>query len=185
MTYKVITMIDLRKSLLAAALAVFSVSTALADNISISFESPIQLARPGDTVTFTGTITNLTSSFVDLNGCALNLPGQFTTDDCALFFNNAPFFLNPNETNGPFAMFTATVNVPFTGLIGLQPPGIFTVLGFVEAPGDGPTDGSTLNVLAEQTFQVNVVPEPGSAVLLCLALSALVLGPRSHQRRRP
>src|SRR5436190_3297139 len=168
-------MINLRKSLLAGALVAFSGSIACADSISISFDSPIQFAVPGDTVTFSGTIANLSSNFVDLNGCALNLGGQFTTDDCALFFNNAPFFLNPNETNGPFAMFTATVNVPFTGPAGLQPPGTFTVLGFVEAPGDGPTDGATLNVLAQQTFQVNVVPEPGSAGLLCLALPALVL----------
>ena len=63
-------------------------------------------------------------------------------------------------------MFTVTVDQPFTGPFGLQPPGIFTVLG-------GP-DGDAQNVLAQATFAVVVTPvaapEPGTFVLLGLAL---------------
>ena len=51
---------------------------------------------------------------VDLNGCAATIPGQFTTDNCALFFINAPLTLNPGETSLSFAMFTVTVDAPYT-----------------------------------------------------------------------
>jgi hypothetical protein len=161
-------MTNLRNFLLTiAALAILPGAAARADSIAINFMPSTLSAMPGQTVTFSGTITNLENATVDLNSCDVNLPGQFTTDSCVAFLLSAPLFLGPLETSAPFDMFTVTVNQPFIGPIGLQPPGIFTVLG-------GP-DGDAQNVLGQATFAVAVTsvaaPEPGSFVLLGLALT--------------
>ena len=160
-------MTNLRKLLLTvAALAILPGATHAA-SVSITFDFPILSAQPGETVTFRGTITNLESVNVDLNSCGLTLGGQFTTDNCALFFAG-PLFLLPNETSDPFDMFTVTVNLPYTDPFGLQPPGTFTVLGGLEI--NSVYDGNTQNILGEAPLEMNVVPEPGTAALLCLAL---------------
>jgi hypothetical protein len=171
-------MTNLRKLLLTiAALSILPGAAARADSLSITFDPSILTAQPGQTVTFSGTITNLESVTVDLNGCDVNIPGQFTSD-CSLFLGNAPFFLAPLETSFLFDMFTVTVDQPYTGSLGLQPPGVFTVLGGLEPPGGG-YDGSTQNLLGQAQFAVIVTPEPGTAVLLGLALTlAFILGGR-------
>ena len=60
-------------------------------------------------------------------------------------------------------MFTVTVDQPYTGSLGLQPPGTFTVLGG--------SDGDAQDNLGQAPFAVIVTPEPGTAVLLGLALT--------------
>jgi hypothetical protein len=157
-------MTNLRNFLLTiAALAILPGAAARADSIAINFMPSTLSAMPGQTVTFSGTITNLANATVDLNSCDVNLAGPFTTDSCVNFLFFAPLFLSPFETSAPFDMFTVTVGQPFTGSSGLQYPGIFTVLG-------GP-DGDAQNVLAQATFAVVVTPEPGTFVLLGLALT--------------
>ena len=148
-----------------AILALAAGATAQAASISVSYDFPTLSARPGQTVTFRGTVTNLESVVVDLNGCSVNLTGAFTTDNCALFFFNAPLSLNPHETSFEFDMFTVTPNLPYSGSFGAQ-AGIFTVIGGLEGPG-GVSPDTNLGV---STFQVTVVPEPGTAALLLLAL---------------
>ena len=156
-------MTNLRNLLLTvAALAILPGTAARADSLAINFTPSILSASPGQTVTFSGTITNLENAIVDLNSCDVNLAGPFTTDSCVAFLLSAPLFLDPLETSAPFDMFTVTVDQPFTGPFGLQPPGIFTVLG-------GP-DGDAQNILGQATFAVVVTPEPGTFVLLGLAL---------------
>jgi hypothetical protein len=150
--------------LCAAALGILSGSTARAASVSISFDFPILAAAPGETVTFRGTVTNLEGVVVDLNGCAVTPTGQVTTDNCALFFANAPFTLNPGETSFAFDMFTVTVDVPYTDPYGLK-PGVFTVIGGLEGPG-GPSPDTNLG---QADFFVEIVPEPGTASLLGLA----------------
>jgi hypothetical protein len=151
-----------------AAFAILSAATARADSISIHLAPSILGAVPGQTLTFSGTITNNEAVIVDLNGCDVNLPGQFTAD-CGVFLGG-PLFLNPGETSAAFDMFTVAVNQPFTSAFGLQPSGIFTVLGGLEPPGGG-YDPNTQNLLGEATFAVVVTPEPGTFVLLGLALT--------------
>jgi hypothetical protein len=162
-------MTNLRTLLLTlTALAIFPGAIARADSLAITFDHSILSAAPGETVTFSGTVTNLENAIVDLNSCGVNLTGPFTSDFCSLFLSNAPFFLNPHETSGPFDMFAVTVDLPFTGPFGVQSPGIFTVLG-------GP-DGDAQEVLARADFGVIVAPEiaapePGSFMLLGLAVT--------------
>ena len=59
-------------------------------------------------------------------------------------------------------MFTVTVDQPYTGLLGPQ-SGTFTVFGGV--------DGDAQDNLGQAEFSVDVMPEPGTAVLLGLALT--------------
>jgi len=156
-------MTNLRKLFLTvAAFAILPGATARADSIAINLMPSILSAAPGQTVTFSGTITNLANATVDLNSCDVNLAGPFTTDSCVDFLFFAPLFLGPLETSAPFDMFTVTVDQPFTGSSGLPYPGNFTVLG-------GP-DGDAQNVLGQATFAVVATPEPGTLVLLGLAL---------------
>jgi hypothetical protein len=149
-------------------LVILTGSTAQGANVSVSFDFQRLTASPGQTVTFSGTITNLESAIVDMNGCTITLPGQFVFDCVGPFFANAPLTVDANQTSLPFDMFTVTVGVPYTDPFGLRPPGTFTVLGGVEGPGG--YDGSTQNILGEASFQVDVVPEPGTATLFCFGV---------------
>jgi hypothetical protein len=160
-------MTNLRNLLLTlAALAILPGTPARADSIAINFIPSIRSVAPGQTVTFSGTITNLVNATVNLNSCDVNLAGPFTTDSCVDFLLFAPLFLGPLETSAPFDMFTVTADQPFPGPFGLQPPGIFTVLGGLDADAQ--------DILGQATFAVVVTPvvtpEPGTAVLLGLAL---------------
>jgi hypothetical protein len=162
-------MTNLRNLLALAALAILPGTTARAAVITINLDPPILLAEPGQTVTFSGTITNTGSVTVDLNGCTAFIAG-FTTDNCAVFFDpilGAPLSLDPG-TSAPFDMFAVTVDVPYLGAYGLQPPGTVTIYGGLEV--GGVYDPEPLNILAEAPFQLDVVPEPGTAALFAVAL---------------
>lgn len=164
--------------LTAASLALLTGIAAQGANITIAFVSPILNAAPGQTVTFRGTLTNLGGVTVDLNGCGITLPGQFTSNCAGPFLTNSPLSLLPNQTSLAFDMFTVRANAPYTGLSGLQPAGIFTVKGGVEI--GGVYDSNTQNILGQQNFAINVVPEPCSAVLVGLVLPAVF----AFRRRR-
>ena len=167
-------MTNLPKLLLTiAVLAILPGAIARADSLSITFDPSILSALPGQTITFSGTITNPAASVVFLNGCDVNLPGQFTSDFCALFLTDAPLSLDPLETSPVFDMFTVTVSDPYTGLPGLQ-SGTFTVFGG--------SDGDAQDLLGQAQFGVIVTPEPGTAVLLGLAIT-LMFAVRRRKRR--
>jgi hypothetical protein len=157
-------------SLILASLSLLPAATARAASISIAFDEPALQGLPGQTLTFTGTITNLEAAPADLNGCDVNLPGNFVVD-CTAFFANAPLSLGGGATSTDFTMFTITVDSPFPGPFGLQ-SGNFTVLGGIE--GAGGYDPSTQNVLGEAGFSVESVPEPRSSSLLALSLGCIL-----------
>lgn len=166
-------MTNLRNLLLTiAALSILPGAAARADTLSVTFDPSILSARPGQTITFSGTITNPAAVTVYLNACDVNIPGQFTSD-CSLFLLNAPFFLDPLETSALFDMFTVTVDEPYTALSGLQ-SGAFTVFGG--------SDGDAQENLVQAQFSVDVVPEPGTAVLLGLALTLTFAVGRRRKR---
>jgi hypothetical protein len=172
-------MTKLRNLLLTtAALAILSGAVARGASISISLDASTLSAAPGGTVVFHGTITNLASVIVDLNGSVTTLAGQFTTDDGTLFFTNAPFTLNPNETSAPFDIFSVTVNSPYTGTF--QPfPGVFSVVGGLEEAGGTTPDTN----LGQVVFDVVAAPEPGTAGMLFLSVPLVALELRRRINR--
>jgi hypothetical protein len=164
-------MTNLRNLLLTVtAIAILPGCVARAGILSLTFDSTPIIAGPGDTINFSGTATNLANVVVDLNSCSIFLPGQFTTDNCAIFFGptGAPLTLSAAGDSGDsahFEMFVVNVNSPFAPPFGLQPPGTFTIIGALEDPAGILPDTN----LVQANFQVDVVPEPGTAALLALA----------------
>jgi hypothetical protein len=162
-------MITLRNLILAfAALAVSSVPCAKASDISITLDFATLSGAPGDTVTFSGFLTNLDNAVVDLTSCGPTMLGLFVVD-CTPFLINAPLFLDPNEVTPSFDMFTVTIQTPFTDPFTFY-PGVFEVQGSVEGPG-GPGSGDP-TVLGSTPFNVQVVPEP--ATIGMIGVSALL-----------
>ncbi len=159
--------------LFAAAVWTLTAVSAQADILTLQFDPTTLSARPGETVTVRGTITNIDSSIVDLNGCSITLPGAFTTDDCAAFLSatGAPLFLDIGDS-ATVDLFTFTPDANFSPL-GLQPPGSFTILGTPEVSGYDP---NTQNILVDAAFAVTVTPEPSTLALLGGILPVLLWG---------
>jgi hypothetical protein len=150
------------KSFLVLSLAVvtllFASPAAKADPypLTITLDSPFQSGSDGQTLDFSGTITNTGTSLVNLGGDSFTIGGAFTVDDSG-YLNNAPFTLDVSEASGDIDLFTITITPGTT--IGLY-PGAFDIL-----------DGST--VVGEAAFDVYVTPEPGTIFLMATGLLAL------------
>jgi hypothetical protein len=127
--------------------------------MTITLDSIALDARPGDTVTFRGYLTNLDNAQLDLIGCSATIPGLFTAD-CTPFLVNAPLFLNPNEVTPSFDLFTVTLPSLFTDPLGPY-AGVFNVDGGIDVGGSSSDD-----IIGQVSFAVNVVPEPASWYLL-------------------
>ncbi len=153
--------------------------------LTLNLLPAVQAGNPGDTLYFTGTLSNMTADTVFLNSDSPTFNGPGTIDDTP-FFNNAPASLdpmgtmdangNPTDTyNGPFFDITLNANAaPGTY------NGTFTILGGV--------DGNATDTVATQDFSVTVlpvaaVPEASSVVSLGVLL-ALGLGGLSVSTRR-
>jgi hypothetical protein len=150
------------KSFLALSLTVvsllFASTAAKADPLplTITLDSPFQFGVGGQTLDFTGTITNTGTSLVNLGGDSFTIGGAFTIDDSG-YLDNAPFTLAASETSGDIDLFTITITPGTT--VGLY-PGAFDIL-----------DGNT--VVGEAAFDVVVTPEPGTILLMATGLLAL------------
>lgn len=130
-----------------------------AASVTVNLDNPTLTALAGQTVTFTGTISNTFSTEVFLNSLNVNLPSGFTAD--TLPFLLGPFSVAGNSTTVNFALFTVTVDDPFGSPLGLY-NGTATLLGGA--------DGNAQDILAQQAFGVNVVvPEPALAPGLLVA----------------
>jgi hypothetical protein len=159
----------LHRVLLIAAL-LGAPGAALAGDVQVDLDFGTGLIFPGQAITFTGTVSNLDSSIVFLNGCDVNLTGLSVEGDCSLFLTFAPLSLDPLETGlSSFSMFTITADVPYLDSLGVQ-SGSFDVLGGA--------DSSSQDLLGTVNFSVDVeAPEPSSALLLlagCVVLALLL-----------
>lgn len=128
--------------------------------VSFNFTSSLLFARPGQTVTFSGTLTNTGPATAFLNGDAFTFP---------LPVDDIPFFLGVPPSLAPGGSVTApvlTAIVPAGTALGLY-VGSFSVIG-----GDTP---ASQNVLATREFGVQVIPEPATCSLAIGGLVGAVL----------
>lgn len=153
---------------------VMSVATACAASLTINFDFPTLSVAPGQTVTFSGTISNGFSSTVDLNSLNVNITGNgFTVD-------SMPFFLGPatvdgNSTTVNFSFFAVTLDDPFAYPGGIY-SGTLDLLAGVQV--GGIADPNVLDLLGSANFQLDVVsssgvPEPASGAMVVAAVALL------------
>lgn len=158
------------------ALTVLAVAGAQAD-ISITLDNPNQTGGAGQTLNFSGTITNTDSNHGDapiyLNGDSLT----FTLSDATVvdnFFANAPVSLAPGASSGDIDLFDVELASPESLPLGAY-SGSYVLLGGA----DGGTFTAQDN-LAQANFSVNATPEPGYFAILAVGL---VLMGWLHRRR--
>ena len=167
-------MTNVRNLVVAAALVAAVAGTSRAASISIALLNSDLTVAAGQTVVFSGTITNTEAVTIDLNGCFVNAPGTLTGDcTTGLFFDNAPFTLDAGDTTPVIDLFSITVDPLYSGPYG-HFSGNFQVLGNVEV--GGVYDGGVQNLLGQQTFDVNILsPEPGTWMGLAGGLGLLMM----------
>jgi hypothetical protein len=154
---------SVNRALCLIVLLALSVAASQA-SILIAFDNPFQIGKPGNTLTFTGVVSNGGSGTVFLNSDTLNLlGGNFAVND--LFFSNVPISLDPGQSSGTIDLFEVHVSDPFPDAPGLY-TGTYSVLGGV--------DFNAQVVVGQSDFSVTVnpVPEPASMPLVTGALVA-------------
>jgi hypothetical protein len=124
----------------------------------------------GQVVTVDGTISNTSSSLINLNGENFTLGSDlnFLNGDVMDFLNNAPLFLSGNTNSGLIALFSFEI-APGTA------PGTYSGNSLQILGGPGAFD---LNEIANTSFTIDVkgttVPEPSPLLLLCIGIIAVL-----------
>ncbi len=156
------------KLLLTAALVIAISPFAHADIIA-QLDNFSQTGAPGVTLIFNVTLTNTsTTDQIWLNGMGSTAASPFLTIDTNPFDVNAPLFLDPLASGGPFELFDVSIdpNTPYGPYIG----SFVSILGGADGGA-----GSAFDDLADIGFDVNVqspttaTPEPGGFWMLSLA----------------
>lgn len=144
---------------------VLSCGTALAGSIGITLTQTSQTGAAGSTLVFDATLTNLTLSTIFLNGDSATTSSVFLTLDDSPFLNNAPLFLSPGGSSGPFAIFDVLIarNTP----VGTYDFNVFTILGGL--------NGGALNPVGSVQFSVTVTPALAEPPTLWLILGSGLL----------
>jgi hypothetical protein len=167
-------------------LATLGAAAAKADSITITLDHPNQIAYPGETLQFFGTITNDTNTTIYLNSDDPNLSDpsgvSFTLDD--LFFSNVPISLAPKgqagASSGDIELFDIIASSPLLDPLRAY-PGTYTLFG----GNDGGADTAQDN-LGSASFSASITPEPATfSYLLLSALPALVPIARKLRTRTP
>ena len=154
-------------------------------DLGLNLDQSVQSGNPGDTLSFSGSLFNAGSNYIDLNSIQITLGGTLAYDSGPFFAGPAtlPDFSQSDFGNGilPFAdflLFTVSVPDPYTDASG-PVLGTVTILGGVETSG---YDTTLLEDLASANFEVDVTapvtppadtPEPSSRFLLFAGCGAL------------
>jgi PEP-CTERM motif len=156
----------LKLTLAVAALLTIGLSSAAAyaDTVTFTLTNTIEAINgyTGGSATYdvTATAPGSNGAAVFLNGNSFNAGVPLSLDDSD-FFADAPFFLNPGQSD-TFAVFTITVPAATT----LRDYfGDFTFLGG--------SNGSSSATLGTVNFTTAVTPEPGSLLLLATGVAGL------------
>lgn len=154
-------------SLMALALFIALTTKVKADPITLNMNAT-GFASPNSVISFQGILSNQGAPAVFLNGLSFTVPSGLT-------FNPLPFFslpaaLAPGQSTSLSTLFTISIGSISPGSY----IGSFTILG-------GATSAS-LNSLLTRDFQVNVVPEPGTLLLVGTALAGLFVRKRAKRK---
>jgi hypothetical protein len=142
-------------------------TAAKADSFSFTIDLATQHAAPGDTLAFSGTVSNTGTSPIYLNGDTITITEEddFVKDDSP-FLNNFLLPLNPGDRPLDEELFSLLVK---PGTPAGSYTGMFVIIGG--------SDGDAQDWLSAQDFTVNVtdttIPEPSSLLLLASGMAAL------------
>jgi hypothetical protein len=173
----------LKAILLAAASTIGLCCLAHADIIA-QLDSPTETGAPGDTLAFMVTLTNTSSTDqIWLNGIGSTASSAVLSIDTDPFNTNAPLFLDPLASSGPFELFDVTIapGTPDGGYVGS-----FVT---IEGGADGGA-GTAFTDLVDVSFDVdvhspiNAVPEPNTLTLFAVGLIALMARRLAKKRER-
>jgi hypothetical protein len=169
------------KSFIQICLLAFAAVTVAQAGLVLTWDNPDQTASPGDTVQYTGTLTNDGDATVFLNGDDLNFDGitGLTTTD--LFASNAPFWLDAGQSQSGLELVEIVVADPF--------PSPFTTYSGTYVV-QGGLDGGTFDSLTAPAFSLTIqgaetgtdTPEP--ATFMMAGAGVLALGLKIWGRRR-
>jgi hypothetical protein len=147
-------------------------AVAKADEITITLDQPNQTASAGDTLQFSGTITNNTDETIFLNSDTLTVEG-LSLMPIDMFFNT-PASLAPEgqvgDSSGDIELFDVAVSNPLLDAAGVF-SGSYTLIGGADGG-----NGSAMDNLGTASFSVTTVaqtPEPSSLYLLLTGVLAM------------
>lgn len=167
-----------RKALVGSIILLLSAVVAHADILNVTLTNTNETGSPGQTLVFSGTVSNPGATTVFLNSDIIQTGQSFLNGNGIDFLLDAPASLapagQPGDSTGVLDLFTVTITAS-------APPGTYTTNNYFQVLGG--STSSSVDLLATQTFSVIVssVPEPGTLILFGSAIAGWTV---SAMRRR-